>query len=76
MIEMLLEFLLFVTNRDKTKWYTFSIFDICLFMISGASYFVLDLKSSPAIGWICIIIMNTVETYYHNKNNSKDEQKS
>ncbi len=72
MTEMLLNFLLFVTERDRTKWYTFSIFDICLFLITGLSYFVLDLKSSPAIGWIFIIGMNAIETYFHNKK-QKDE---
>jgi len=69
MTETLLNFLLFITNRDKTKWYTFSVFDICLLLITGLSYFVLDLKSSPAIGWILIIGMNAVETYFHNKKN-------
>jgi hypothetical protein len=73
MIETLLRFAAFLTERDRTKWYTFNVFDICLFLISGASYLVSGLESSPAVLWIMIIIMNAIETFYHNKNSSKTE---
>ena len=71
MFEVIFKFLQFITARDLSKWYSFSIFDMFMLIVTGLSYFVIDTKNSPALFWIIIIGMNAVETFYHNKTTEK-----
>lgn len=64
-MQMLAQFLQFILDRDRTKWYTFSILDYSLFAITGVEWL---MTGNSCIGfWIFIILMNALSTHFHNK---------
>lgn len=64
-METFARFLNFIFERDRSKWYTFSICDICLFLMTGVEWLV---TGNSCIGfWLFIIGMNALATYFHNK---------
>ena len=69
MLEHLLEFWFFITDRDRSKWYTFSILDLGLMANSGVRHWASGGEDSCIGFWIFIIVMNIIVTRHHNSNN-------
>lgn len=64
-MEMFVQFLHWLVQRDRTKWYTFSKLDLGLMATSGLDWWT---TGDSCIGfWLFIIAFNAVATYFHNK---------
>ena len=67
MLDYLAQFLRWCLERDCSKWYTFSVFDVALMLYSGTNHYLTDGVDSCITLWVSIIGLNAIQTYYYNK---------
>lgn len=66
-----LDFIVWLSKRDQSKWYTLSMLDIALFTYIGGMFFFTKGAENAALGGVFILVLNAVQTYFHNKNKSE-----